>query len=164
LNIELEFFYTDSVGNKSERLVKNIRVVKSDTGHVYYKAYDINAGGVRSFRVDRIKFKNGIAPDWLSELPMHDEYLYQSREDQLKLAVCFTGFPRKDALPFLQQQAIDAGMVVRKSVTNDLDVLVTGYNAGPKKLEKAHALVNCIILSEEGFLNLIETGEIENSA
>jgi len=160
--MELEFSYTDSFGNKSDRVVTNIKVVRSDTGHVYFRGYDLNAEGVRTFRVDRIEYADGVVPDWVEKLPLLDEYLRLASEDQLKFAVCFTGFPRKDVLPFLQKQALDAGMVIRKSVTQDLDFLVTGYNAGPKKLEKAHSLENCVIISEEGFLNLLDTGEIDN--
>ncbi len=161
--MELEFLYTDSNGAKSKRLITGIKVVKSDTGHIYFKAFDLNAKGVRLFRTDRIEYIDGVMPEWVEALPMHGIYRREKSEDQLKIKVHFTGFPRKDVLPFLQKSAADAGILVRKSVTNDLDFLVTGYNAGPKKLEKARGLKKCIILTEEGFLNLLETGEIDNN-
>ena len=51
------------------------------------------------------------------------------------------------------------GIVVRSTVKNNLNFLCCGYNAGPKKIEKARAQ-NVIALDEEQFVRLLETGEI----
>ncbi len=53
-------------------------------------------------------------------------------------------------------------MVVRRSVTRSLNFLCCGYNAGPKKIEKARAK-NVIALNEEQFTQLLDTGEVPES-
>ncbi|EPM6351019.1 MULTISPECIES: hypothetical protein [Vibrio harveyi group] len=50
-------------------------------------------------------------------------------------------------------------MMVRQSVTRHLDILCYGYNAGPKKLEKALSQ-GVMILNRRQFENLLETGEV----
>ncbi len=44
-------------------------------------------------------------------------------------------------------------------VTVHLDFLCCGYNASAKKIEKAHQQ-NVLILTEDEFINLVETGEM----
>lgn len=54
-------------------------------------------------------------------------------------------------------------MVVRGAVTINLEFLCCGYNAGPKKIEKArhHGV---IILNESQFKTMLQTGEIPEGA
>ena len=59
----------------------------------------------------------------------------------------------------LTKLAEQAGMVVRQSVTLALNFLCCGENAGPAKTEKAREQ-GVIILSEDQFELLLETGEI----
>ncbi|MFS1905485.1 hypothetical protein BCU30_004625 [Vibrio lentus] len=72
--------------------------------------------------------------------------------------VCFTGFAKadKEALVKISE---NNEMVVRASVTKHLDILCYGYNAGPKKLEKA-LCQGVFILNKAQFETMIETGEI----
>jgi NAD-dependent DNA ligase len=77
-----------------------------------------------------------------------------------RLQVCFTGFGASK-----KQELIDIAnsnnFKVVLSVTNKLDFLCGGENAGPKKIEKAEAQ-GVQFLNELQFLQLIETGEIPN--
>lgn len=72
--------------------------------------------------------------------------------------ICFTGFKKvdKDQLTTL---AKENGMSIRGEVTKHLDILCYGYNAGPKKLEKALSQ-GAMILNKEQLETLIETGEV----
>ncbi len=74
-----------------------------------------------------------------------------------RLEVCFTGFgtSKKEELTNLAQ---DNRFKVVASVTQKLDYLVGGENAGPKKIEKAESQ-GVQFLSEDQFVHLIETGE-----
>lgn len=72
--------------------------------------------------------------------------------------VCFTGFAKNDKSE-LTNLAESKSMMVRQSVTKHLDVLCYGYNAGPKKLEKALSQ-GVMILNRQQFENLLSTGEV----
>jgi NAD-dependent DNA ligase len=83
-------------------------------------------------------------------------YYYQNRERWIsskptdsRSTVCFSGFTtgEKDALVKLAEEK---NLRVVGSVTRDLQLLVCGPNAGPKKLEKASAQ-GVAIISEEDF-------------
>lgn len=72
--------------------------------------------------------------------------------------ICFTGFSKADKEQLITL-ARDNSMQVRGEVTKHLDILCYGYNAGPKKLEKALAQ-GVMILNRHQFENLLETGEV----
>lgn len=72
--------------------------------------------------------------------------------------VCFTGF-KKDDKERLISLATDNKMSVRTSVTQNLQVLCCGYNAGPKKVDAAR-MKGVVILDESQFQLLVETGEV----
>ena len=72
--------------------------------------------------------------------------------------VCFTGF-KKDHKERLISLATENKMSVRASVTQNLQVPCCDYNAGPKKVDAAR-MKGGVILDEEQFYSLIETGEV----
>jgi BRCT domain type II-containing protein len=72
--------------------------------------------------------------------------------------ICFTGFTKSDKEEVVEL-AKNNGMEIRNSVTKHLDILCYGYNAGPKKLEKALAQ-GVMILNQNQLEALIETGEV----
>jgi len=76
-----------------------------------------------------------------------------------KLEVCFTGFSSSDKKRLIQL-AEQADYFVRTKVTQKLDILVCGDNAGPVKMQKAHQQNVGIVLGVDGFSEFIETGEI----
>ncbi len=83
-----------------------------------------------------------------------------SKKRNSKNQICFTGFnpAEKDRLIEI---AIKSGMHIAKSVTKSLDFLCIGSNAGPAKLKKAKEQ-ETIILTEEQFNRMLETGELPN--
>jgi NAD-dependent DNA ligase len=87
--------------------------------------------------------------------------LRTARAKDTRLQVCFTGFGVSK-----KQELIDiAGknnIKVVSSVTKKLDFLCGGENAGPKKIEKAESQ-GVQFLTEDQFIQLIETGEIPHS-
>ncbi len=82
-----------------------------------------------------------------------------SIKNKSKSEVCFTGFgiSKKEELELL---AVENNFHIAKSVTKKLTYLVGGVNVGPKKLEKAEK-VGATILTENEFIQLIKTGEID---
>lgn len=74
-----------------------------------------------------------------------------------KRQVLFTGFPSVQKR-HLQHIAISNNMDVVGTVTNNLEILVCGPNAGPAKLQNAR-LKGCYIFNEADFLNFVDTGE-----
>lgn len=72
--------------------------------------------------------------------------------------ILFTGF-KKERRAELEYLASDAGMTVRTRITENLDFLCAGSNAGPAKLAAARER-GIAILSETDFERLLETGEL----
>lgn len=110
-----------------------------------------------------LKSKTDMTKDQIDELSEAEAWniIYSVRKEKAKdnrLQVCFTGFgvSKKEELIEL---AFNNKFKVAASVTKNLDFLCCGENLGPKKLEKAIGQ-GVQILSEESFINLIETGEI----
>ena len=101
--------------------------------------------------------------DWEDNFDPELHYVYNptrlSRPDTID--VCFTGFSKADKST-LSELADQNGMIVRKEVTVHLDILCYGFNAGPKKLEKAMEQ-GVMILNREQFEKMVETGEVPES-
>lgn len=74
--------------------------------------------------------------------------------------ICFTGF-RPNEREKLWEIANDAGMKVVKSVTKKLTFLCIGENPGPSKLKKSKDQ-DVVIMNEQQFLNMLQTGEMQN--
>lgn len=77
-----------------------------------------------------------------------------------RLQILFTGFAKKSKTE-LEVQAEEAGLRVMKTraVGPNLDFLICGSNAGPKKITQA-MVQETYIVSEKQFHTLIETGEL----
>lgn len=69
--------------------------------------------------------------------------------------VCFTGFPDKEK-ERLCHLALEAGLLVKDSVTKKLVLLVTGAFPGPSKLSRAEKQ-GCTVTDEAGFLEFIQS-------
>jgi len=158
-NSSAAFIYQDARGNITAREISDV----SET-EAYLQGYCHLANDLRTFRKDRIleilaggddiesKVKQYISISPPPKAPPKSHHL---------LDVCFTGFKREDKKR-LKATAENAGILVRSSVTRSLNFLCCGYNAGPKKIEKARAQ-NVIALNEEQFIQLLETGEVPES-
>lgn len=100
--------------------------------------------------------------DQMEAMPDHDGWSWIYADDKLKresktqplLQVCFTGFPDNEK-ERLSRLALDAGLLVKDSVTKNLALLVTGAFPGPSKLSKAEKQ-GCTITDETGFLEFVQ--------
>ncbi|AWX15586.1 hypothetical protein CEP48_05095 [Mergibacter septicus] len=85
----------------------------------------------------------------------------QIQSGNSQLEVCFTGFKKSDKQR-LEAVAKENNFFIRTTVTKNLNFLITGENAGPTKITQAQNN-GVVILDENGFLNMIETGELIES-
>lgn len=76
----------------------------------------------------------------------------------LQTSVLFTGFKAADRAR-LERVAVEHQFLVQKTVARFLNYLVAGPTAGPGKLRDARA-EGALILDEQKFLRLLETGEL----
>lgn len=155
-NLETIFIYQNAKGNITARVI-------SDTSETetYLQGFCHQACGLRTFRKDRIlEMLNGsaeIESKLNHYITLNPDSIIPSKAHYL-LDVCFTGFKSADKKR-LVALAEDKKLVVRGSVTRSLNFLCCGYNAGPKKIEKARSQ-GVIALDEEQFIQLLETGEV----
>ncbi len=151
-----KFIYQDARGNITAREVTNISESKE-----YIQGIRLKANALRTFRKDRILevIKNNKDID--SKL---DYYISVSPPPKAPpkshhyFDICFTGF-KSDDKKRLKNIAEEKGLIIRSSVTRNLNFLCCGYNAGPRKIEKARSQ-GVIVLSESQFQVMLKTGEI----
>jgi NAD-dependent DNA ligase len=158
-SLQTIFIYQNAKGNVTGRVISDI----SET-ETYLQGFCHQAKGLRTFRKDRIlemlnsseeiqsKLAHYISLNPDSSMPEKAHYL---------LDVCFTGFKSADKNRLIAL-AESKDLVIRGSVTRSLNFLCCGYNAGPKKIEKARSQ-GVIALYEQQFVQLLETGEVPDS-
>lgn len=153
---KLSFIYQDARGRITDRVISDIS--ESDE---YIQGHCHTKDELRTFRKDRIleilnnndnanerlHYHTSVNPPPRAQPKSHD-----------LLDVCFTGF-KSDDKKRLIELAESKGFIVRSAVTQKLNFLCCGYNAGPKKIEKARSQ-GVIALNENQFIHLLETGEI----
>ena len=121
----------------------------------YIKGIAVPGYGYRTFRKDRVV--QWLPENHLITNPAPRKKAKEGKKDR-QFEVCFTGWPAP-MKTYLLALAEEHGFIVRKSVTANLDFLVAGENAGPKKMQKATDQ-GVIVLDKQGFSALIFTGEI----
>ncbi|OOF64778.1 BRCT domain-containing protein [Rodentibacter pneumotropicus] len=157
----ISFTYEDAQGNITNR---EIRV--DEVNDTYIEGYCYNAMDTRTFRLDRIiglieqDDEFYLPDDWLEKqgIVRKQTSSYSTKYKPKNLEICFTGFSRHTREE-LEELAEIADFTVRKSITQNLNFLVTGDNAGPSKISKAID-VGATLLDEDEFREMIETGEI----
>ncbi|QER53239.1 hypothetical protein NWT83_06085 [Klebsiella quasipneumoniae] len=122
-----------------------------------------SAHSIRTFRKDRILQECSSAGEaqqaCQSFLP--ENYINLTKTTKPKLLtfdICFTGFKKADK-ERLVEVAATHNLTVRNSVTQNLQMLCCGYNAGPTKVTAAR-MKGTVIIDEAGFMHFLETGEI----
>lgn len=161
---KISFLYENLSGNITERVVRVDSVDRT-----YITGFCYSAKGTRTFKLERIIGlieQNGesyLVDDWLDKQGISSHYDFNNgfndkSINKRKLEICFTGF-RRDVKEKLERKAIKKDFTVRKSVTKNLDFLVTGSNAGPAKMSQAR-LQGVIILNEDEFYEMMETGAL----
>lgn len=160
------FIYRDARGSITAREVTNV----SETDQ-YIQGICLKADALRTFRKDRVLEDISDKARINERLEYHiannpEPVVTGSSHRKIhtagSLEVCFTGFKKSDKEQLIEL-AESSGMFVRSSVTNNLNFLCCGYNAGPKKVEKSRHQ-GVVVLSETQFKTLLETGEIPEDA
>ncbi|MBR0573368.1 MULTISPECIES: WYL domain-containing protein [Pasteurellaceae] len=153
----IEFDYVDYHGNPTRR---KVRVREVD--ETYLEGYDLNRRDTRTFKIERIgdeiiELETGLIStkeDWLRDnydIELDDYLNYEYKEPTLE--VCFTGFKKADREGLELDTELTGEFIIRKSVTQNLDILVCGSNAGPTKKAQAERQ-GAIIYSEEEFRDI----------
>lgn len=156
-----QFIYQDAHGNITARTIENT----SESGN-YLQGICLTAKALRTFRIDRIL--EFVTPLNINERlsfhlvnsPSPKPNLTSTRKNNIneQPEICFTGFKNNDKEDLISL-AEKSGLFVRSSVTTNLDFLCCGYNAGPKKIEKARHQ-GVVVLNDNQFKIMLETGEI----
>ncbi|MGY6771860.1 BRCT domain-containing protein [Gallibacterium sp. ZY190522] len=149
----VKFTYEDSEGNITSRTV-DVAIVTD----FYIKGYCHKRRAERTFRIDRIIGDIELGSKRINPNDLANKTKRKQITKSYDYEVCFTGF-KKATKEQLETLARIKGFLVRKSVTNNLNFLVTGDNAGFSKVAKAESM-GITILTEEEFRNLLETGEL----
>lgn len=149
----VKFTYEDSEGNITSRTV-DVSIVTD----FYIKGYCHKRRAERTFRIDRIIGDIELGSKRIDPNNLANKTKRKQTTKSYDYEVCFTGF-KKATKEQLETLARIKGFLVRKSVTNNLNFLVTGDNAGFSKVAKAESM-GITILTEEEFRNLLETGEL----
>lgn len=138
---DLHFLYLGADGSTSQRLLS-----RWEDFPTFLVGYCELTGGPKSFSKARIV-------EWL-EIPIGVYRPYQRAADELPppkrrpADILFTGFPKAERAA-LEAAAAEAGLLVRKVVTNELTVLVAGPNAGWAKLSRAATVGATVIHAED---------------
>lgn len=153
---------------------KNLRDEVSDFTIGIHKVFEYHFSGINietskyhTFRKDRVVEYKDSADSILATYPIEPfkssggkTYGLNNKNPEKLLEVCFTGFKKADK-ERLTTLSIENKLYVAKDVTVNLGILVCGYNAGPKKIERAVNSAKTVeIMDEQEFLHFIETGEI----
>ncbi|SEI41735.1 BRCA1 C Terminus (BRCT) domain-containing protein [Azotobacter beijerinckii] len=160
----ISFMYENSQGDISDR-----EVTIDQVGTSHFAGFCHREGDERTFRFDRIlglatltDSGEKILPDYLRDLLRGYDEQELRRRKRTAAKTCneilFTGF-KKDRRAELEEIARAAGMVVRTRVSENLDLLCAGGNAGPSKIAEALER-GLIVLNEQQFLQMLETGEV----
>lgn len=150
----LQFEYCNARGEVSVRHL----IAWSEVGH-YIKGKGLGDTYPLTYRKDRV-VRYIDASECLLAVPHVKPpprpSATSSKEDRPQ--ILFTGFAAKRKAA-LEAMATDAGLRVVSTVTQGLNYICGGPNAGPKKLELARAQ-SCWVLDERQFLAFVETGEL----
>lgn len=122
-----------------------------------------SAHSIRTFRKDRIlkECASAVEAQQACQFFLPENYIHLTKVTKpksLSFDICFTGFKKADKERLIEV-ALAHSLTVRSSVTQNLQMLCCGYNAGPSKVTAAR-MKGTIIIDEEGFVRFIETGEI----
>lgn len=154
------FHYVNASGVVSAHCV--VQVVEKDN---FLQGYSVTKRGYRTFLKDRIMEMFHTEADLNgATLPTSDVTLAPCKNVNTKssLDICFTGFKQADKQR-LTTIAKENNLTVRGGVTANLYFLCVGDNKGWRKIQDARK-ANALIVSEQQFLEFINTGEIPYKA
>ncbi|MGL5005823.1 hypothetical protein [Plesiomonas sp.] len=155
---DMHFVYINAQGCIAAHSIENVSHSESYTQGICKKTHSI-----KTFRNDRVLKQYSSSEQATQECnkfhPENYSHLIKKSESKPKtFDVCFTGFKKADK-DRLIGIGIARGLTIRSSVTQNLQMLCCGYNAGPSKVTAAR-MNGVIIINELGFIHFIDTGEI----
>ena len=149
----LRFMYCDSSGTVSERSLTSWK-----ENSLYIQGRNELDTLPRTFRKDRVQEYLEGAEHLLFDLaPLAPAPAPKALPDE-RPQILFTGFKAADRAA-LEQHAQANGLRVMKTASKALALLCIGSNAGPTKVEAAHA-AGAFIVTEEQLVKLLKTGEV----
>ncbi|OCG77823.1 hypothetical protein [Gilliamella sp. Occ4-3] len=165
---DIEFSYSDANDDISYRLLNLNKVLINQYGEIYFSGICAIRDEIRTFKVERIMstieydYHDYTIKQFLTRVLQISNNAESSRKrgktKKETFDIHFTGFKQSDEKRLIKlAEAKD--LTVRKSVTQNLQILCIGYNASQNKIEKAQEM-GISIMNESDFLNFLETGEI----
>ncbi|WP_413722746.1 BRCT domain-containing protein [Sodalis sp. RH24] len=150
----------------AKRIVRVFSLLQVSDSELHIQGICSQSNTLKTFRKDRIIEEFYTLDDALSryetlDKSQYDHYVTSPKKKPSLLEVCFTGFKKNDK-DRLITLAEENKLLVRSSVTQNLQFLCCGYNAGPTKVTAAR-MKGVIILNEDEFGLMLETGEIPES-
>lgn len=156
--------YVNAAGICSIQHLVNAKFDDEDSPQ-YVQGFCIDSNHPKTLKYDRViqvfdcrNIAKESFVDHQHSLPQYDKTPSTRYSSPDTMDVCFTGFAKSDKESLISL-AESNNMFVRAGVTKHLDVLCYGYNAGPKKLEKALAQ-GVFILNKKQFETMVKTGEV----
>jgi hypothetical protein len=156
------FIYVDAKGEMSARTVD-----VSSINEEYLEGFCLVRNAFRTFRRDRI-LEFVVNPEKIHERLLHHSSQIAStsrgrrpRADD-RVEICMDGFSARDKQRF-ESLASNAGMTVVGSITKRLRFLCVGPRPSSAKINLARQQ-RAIILTENQFHRLLETGEIPDQS
>ncbi|WP_130831088.1 hypothetical protein [[Erwinia] mediterraneensis] len=155
---EMHFVYINANARIGSYSISNVS--HSDN---YIQGICRSARSIRTFRKDRIlqEFPSPDEAQQACQSFLPENYIHLTKVTKPRAPtfdVCFTGFKKADKERLIEV-AESYSLTVRSSVTQNLQMLCCGYNAGPSKVNAAR-MKGTIIIDEASFVHFIETGEI----
>lgn len=165
---DIEFSYSDANDDISYRLLNLNKVLINQHSEIYFSGICAVRDEIRTFKVDRIistieyNYHDYSIKQFLTQVLQISNNAGSSRKKSKAkketFDIHFTGFKQSDKKRLIEL-AEEKDLTVRKSVTQNLQILCIGYNASQNKIEKSQKMgIN--IMNESDFLNFLETGEI----
>lgn len=165
---DIEFSYSDANDDISYRLLNLNKVLINQYGEIYFSGICAIRDEIRTFKVERIMstieydYHDYTIKQFLTSVLQVSNNAESSRKKNKAkketFDIHFTGFKQADKQRLIELAEVK-DLTVRKSVTQNLQILCIGYNASQNKIEKAQEM-GISIMNESDFLNFLETGEI----
>lgn len=155
---EMHFVYINA---SAQIAAHSINSVSRSENHI--QGLCQSTGSIKTFRIDRVleHFSSAHEAQQACSSFTPENYIHLTKVTKPRsptFDVCFTGFKKADK-ERLTEVAQAHSLTVRNSVTQNLQMLCWGYNAGPSKVTAAR-MKGTIIIDEDGFVHFVKTGEI----
>ncbi|GKX44543.1 hypothetical protein SOASR015_35770 [Pectobacterium carotovorum subsp. carotovorum] len=154
--MDMSFVYINA-----QRVISAYSLSQVSESEEHFQGICHQSNQLKTFRKDRLiencpSYKDAVKVANVTDKSNYSHLFQKSKVNLFE--VCFTGFKKADK-DRLVSLATENKMLVRSSVTQNLQVLCCGYNAGPTKVTAAR-MKGVLILDEEQFFHMVNTGEV----